>query len=101
MVNCKKNLKISLIDLKGNLNAQKSLFESVARWMSADETIGLELIGTEEQIFVVKNAMLETKRFQDALFNEGATLENVLNKLEAKHSAANSFTSFFGMMWVF
>ena len=94
MVNCKKNLKISLIDLKRNLNAQKSLFESVARWMSADETMGLELIGTKEQIFVVKNAMLETKSFQDALFNEDATLENVLNKLEAKHSAANSFASF-------
>jgi len=101
MVNCKKNLKISLIDLRGNLNAQKLFFESVAHWISADKAIGLELVGTEEQIFVVKNVMLETKRFQDTLFNEGATLENVLNKLEAKHSAADSFSSFFGTKWVF
>ncbi|NBO99488.1 MAG: hypothetical protein EBU90_05075 [Proteobacteria bacterium] len=101
MVNCKKNLKIYLNDLGVNLNSQKSLFESIAYWMSNDEATNIEFVGTDEQITVIKNAILETKRFQDALFNENATLENVFDKLRSKHLAANSFSISFGMKWVF
>jgi hypothetical protein len=100
MENHKKNFKVFLDDLKNDPRSQKALFESIALWLQRKDEINIKFVGTDEQISVVKEAIVKTKKFQDSLFNKDATLEEVFSKLSNKHFASDSFKNAFGISWV-
>jgi len=100
MENYNENLKVFLNTLGSDPHLQKALFESVASWVSCGKKMKIDLVGTPNQIDVVKEAMFETKKFQDELFCECANLNNVFDKLSAKHSAAEVFEKTFGVSWI-
>lgn len=101
MVKDKTNFIISLKDFKDNFDSQKALFECIAAWMSDGKKLNIRFVGGDSQIKVIKRAILETKKFQDELFNDDTTLEEVFCKLSAKHSAAAEFEKVFGVSWAF
>lgn len=101
MLNCNENFKIFLKTLTVDSSSQKVLFESIAAWILNGKKINVDLIGTDDQIRVIKDVMLETKKFHDELFSKAATLESINEKLNLKHFAANSFFNLFKIKWHF
>jgi len=100
MANRKNNFKVFLSDLKNDEISQKALFESMSSWLQGNDQFNIDFVGTKEQIDIVKNAMFETKKFQDSLFCKDASIETVFNKLHCKHLAASSFKEAFKVSWV-
>jgi len=100
MANCKKNFKVFLSDLENDKASQKTLFESISIWLQGNGKFNIDLVGTKEQINAVKNVVFETKKFQDSLFCENASLEVAFDKLFRKHLAASSFKEVFKVSWI-
>ena len=59
----------------------------------------LKVRGTPEQIIAIKDAILAFKSFQDELANPDATVQSVMDKLQAKNLAAQSFKQVCGIPW--
>lgn len=100
MANRKNNFKVFLSDLKNDEISQKALFESMSSWLQGNEQLNIDFVGTKEKIDIVKNVMLETKKFQDSLLCKDASLEIIFNNLHCKHLAASSFKEAFNVSWI-
>lgn len=100
MVNHNENLKVFLNTLGNDPYTQKVLFESVASWVSRGKKLNIDLVGTNDQIKIIKDVMIETKKFQDELFHDQTNLNDVFDKLSMKHVAAEAFEKTFGISWV-
>ena len=88
---------VPLNELKLNLLG-KIFFASVAAWL-VGKAINLKIRGTPEEIKVVSDAMMASKRFQDELNRSGATVESVMQKLGLKHATAREFERILGVPW--
>lgn len=61
----------------------------------------LKLRGTREELEAVKNVLLASKSFQDELKKDGATVESVMQKLDAKNTKAEEFKRITNLEWPF
>lgn len=59
----------------------------------------MKIRGTPEEVQAVANAMIASKRFQDELSRNGATVESVMQKLGLKHAAAREFERILNVPW--
>lgn len=76
----------------------KVFFAAVAGWLVGKAT-NMKLRGSLEEVHVVSNAMMASRRFQDELDRPDATIESVMDVLALKHSAAKEFERFLGIPW--
>lgn len=76
----------------------KIFFTAVGAWLVGKVT-NMKLRGTQTEIQAVANAMLASKRFQDELRKPGATVQNVMDKLNLKHATAVEFERILGVPW--
>jgi hypothetical protein len=74
----------------------KILVTSVAAWLVGKAT-NLKLRGSQEEIQIIANAMMASKRFQDELHRPGATVDSVMQKLGLKHATAREFERILGI----
>jgi len=91
---------ISLSQMSGNETIKRALFEAIASWLVDSKTTEVNLIGTPDQIGVVRKAMIESKKFQDELSNPYSTIDLISERLNSKLMAAHSFESTFGTQWL-
>ena len=91
---------ISLGQMSGNETIKHALFEAIASWLVDSKTIEVNLVGTPDQIVVVRKAMIESKKFQDELSNPNSTIDLISERLNSKLMAAHSFESTFGTQWL-
>jgi hypothetical protein len=76
----------------------KIFFASVAAWL-VGKAINLKIRGTPDEIRAVSSAMMASRRFQDELNRQGATVESVMQKLGLKHATAREFERVLGVPW--
>lgn len=88
---------VPLNELKLNLLG-KIFFAAVGAWL-VGKTVNLKIRGTSEEIQAVSNAMMASRRFQDELSRDGATVESVMQKLGLKHASAREFERILGVVW--
>jgi|AntAceMinimDraft_6_1070360.scaffolds.fasta_scaffold114430_2 hypothetical protein len=69
-----------------------------AAWVSRKST-NVKVKGTEKEIAVIGEALRASRRFRDTLIKEGVKLDEVLECLEEKKSAARKFESTLGYPW--
>ena len=88
---------VPLNELKLNLLG-KIFFASVAAWL-VGKAVNLKIRGTPEEIQAVTNAMMASRRFQEELERQGATVESVMQRLGLKHASAREFERILGVPW--
>ena len=82
------------------LNATgKVFFTAVAAWL-VGKAVDVAFRGTVDEVKVVTDTMMASKRFQDELFRPGATVDSVMDRLGLKHAAAREFERLLGVRWV-
>ena len=55
--------------------------------------------GTPEEIRAVAMALASSRRFQEELENDGATVKSVMAKLDVKNMSAKEFERILGVPW--
>lgn len=100
MANHNEKSSISLDELSTNESAKRALFESIAAWLVDSNKAEINLIGTKQQIAIVRTAMIETKKFQDELSKSNSTLVLIEERLRLKSAACHSFEDAFGTQWL-
>lgn len=78
----------------------QTLFSSIASWLSDGDLQSIYLEGTDSQIDALKSAMFATKDFQNELYNPNTNLQTLLEKLEIKSKAAETFEKELGTPWL-
>jgi hypothetical protein len=63
------------------------------------KTTNVKLRGTPEQIDAVSRALVSSKRFQEELVRPGATVEEVIERMNVKNMDAKQFEQIFGVKW--
>lgn len=101
MVNCKEKEAFVSLDKLSDPKVFERLTENVGVWLQTGVSEDFKLLGSKEQIKIVKEAIIASKNFQDELCNPSATLLTVENKLLAKHQTARSFSKTFNVSWPF
>lgn len=76
----------------------KLFFASVAAWLVGRLT-HIKVRGTPDEVRAVANAMMASRRFQDEMSREGATVDSVMQKLGLKQLAAKNFEMALGVPW--
>lgn len=84
-----------LNELKLNLLG-KIFIASVAAWLVGKAT-NLKIRGTPQEVQVIANAMMASRRFQDELNRPGATVDSVMTKLGLKHASTREFERILGI----
>ena len=84
-------------ELKLNLLG-KIFFASVGAWL-VGKAVNMKIRGTPDEIQAVSNAMMASRRFQEELNRDGATVESVMQKLGLKHATAREFERVLGVPW--
>ena len=74
----------------------KIFLASMGAWLVGRAT-NLKVRGTQQEVQVVANAMLASRRFQDELRKPGANIESVMEKLHLKHATVREFESILGI----
>ena len=74
----------------------KMMFSAIGAWLVGKAT-NMMLRGTQAEIDAVANAMMASKRFQEELNRDGATVESVMQKLNLKHATAKEFERILGV----
>jgi nitrate reductase beta subunit len=88
---------VPLNELRLNLLG-KIFFAAVAAWL-VGKAVNLKIRGTPEEVEAVANAMLASRKFQEELNRQGATVESVMQKLGLKHASAREFERILGVPW--
>lgn len=88
---------VVLNELKLNLLG-KIFFSAVGAWL-VGKKVNLKVRGTPEEIQATQNAMMASRRFQEELERDGATVESVMQNLGLKHAAAREFEKILGVPW--
>jgi hypothetical protein len=74
----------------------KVFLTSIAAWLVGRAT-NLIIRGTPEEVEAVADAMMSSRRFQDELERDGATIDSVMNKLGLKHASVERFEQILGV----
>jgi hypothetical protein len=88
---------VPLNELRLNLLG-KIFFAAVGAWL-VGKTVNLKIRGKPEEVQAVASAMAASKRFQEELSRNGATVESVMQKLGLKHASAREFERILGVPW--
>lgn len=99
MMVIRKDFKIRLNDLSNDELSKNLLFQSISRWLSEHKEFNITLIGSDQQILATRRAMLESKKFQNELFSQEATLDSIFERLEKKNIVAETFKNVVGVLW--
>lgn len=76
----------------------KMFLAGVTAWL-LNRPARLKIRGTQEQITLLKAALLASRKFQDELYRSGATVQSIMNKLQAKNLATTEFENKLGIPW--
>jgi hypothetical protein len=76
----------------------KIFLTACAAWLVGKAT-NIKVRGNIDEVRVVSDVMMATKNFQEELNHPAATVESVMEKLNAKHSSAITFEKVIGMHW--
>lgn len=63
------------------------------------KVVNTKLRGTKEQVTVIANALMASRKFQDELNRSGASVESVMQKLNVKNMSAAEFERTFNIKW--
>jgi len=77
----------------------KLFFASLIAWLVHDTKFNWKLRGSPDKVQAMAKAIISSKRFQQEMAKEGATVESVIAKLNLKNISANEFTSIVGAPW--
>lgn len=79
--------------------ASKRIMEvAIAAWVLG-KPVSMKIRGTGEQIHALNEAMLATRAFNVELENKNATIDSVMEKLDIKRRACESFCNKCNMSW--
>ena len=81
------------------LNLLGKIFLASAGAYIVGKMTNLKIRGTREEVQAVADAMLSSRRFQQELERDGATVESVIEKLNLKHASAQQFEAILGIEW--
>lgn len=81
------------------LNLLGKIFLTSAAAYTVGKLTNLKIRGTAEEVQAVADAMLSSRRFQQELEDEDATVESVIDKLGLKHASARQFEAILGIPW--
>jgi hypothetical protein len=84
-------------ELKLNLLG-KIFFTAAAAWL-VGHAINMKIRGSPAEVQAVANAMMASRRFQDELSRQGASVASVMQKLDLKHASAREFERILGVPW--
>lgn len=74
----------------------KIFYTACAAWLVGRIT-NIKLRGSQTEVQAIANAMLASKRFQQEMQKPGASVEDVMNKLNLKHASAQEFERVLGV----
>lgn len=86
----------------GLTTSGKMFFAAAAAYLAGKVGAGafLKLRGKPEELRAVADALVASKAFQDELKRPGATIDSVIEKMNAKNEAAARFEEVTGNKWV-
>ena len=76
----------------------KLFLAGVAAWL-VGRASNLKVRGTQDEIDVLKNALMASKKFQDELNRPGATVQSVMDRLQLSRITAQEFERKLGIPW--
>jgi hypothetical protein len=76
----------------------KVFFAALGAWL-VGRLSGIKIRGTQEEINAIANAMMASKRFQDELNRDGATVDSVVQKLGLKNASIKEFERILQIRW--
>ncbi len=76
----------------------KIFMAGVAAWF-LNKPSNLKLRGTPEQVEVLKNALMASRKFREELEKPGASVQSVMDKLQLKNATAREFERKLGIPW--
>jgi len=92
--------KITLKDLSTSEESRKTLFEYVAKWLMGERVSEIELVGTLNQVNVLKRAVLESKNFHNCLLEKDSSLKSITASFKSRLEAAKKFEDTFQTQWL-
>jgi len=78
----------------------KLFFASLVSWIMNGTPLNWNIKGDPEKVEAMAKAVVASKRFQDELKREGATVESVISKLNDKNKFAQEFEAVTGAKWL-
>lgn len=76
----------------------KIFLASLGAWVVGKAT-QTKIRGSKEEIHAVAGALMSSRKFQDALSEPGATIDNVMQRMYQKNMSAEAFERTFGIKW--
>lgn len=76
----------------------KMLVASLGAWL-VGKVVNTKIRGSRDEIEVLANALLSSRKFQDELNRSGASVGSVMEKLRVKQMSASEFERVFGIPW--
>ena len=76
------------------------LFSNIASMLIGEKVDEVKLKGTNEQVSVVKEALIATRNFHVCINSSNVTLDSISDSLEEKHRAAKNFERVLGIPWL-
>lgn len=92
-----KTVKFVVEEIRKN---PRNFYSGVATWLS-EPNVAITLRGAPDKVVIVQEALRRTKEFQEELNRPTATLQTIAEKLDKKHSAAETFLASFSTSWPF
>lgn len=89
------------LDQLSNSMISTRLFEYISTWLQDELICDLQFNGTQQQINVLKDVMLASKKFHHEVLRHDAKLSLISESLDLKHIAALRFQKTFGIVWPF
>lgn len=78
--------------------AGKMMLAAMGAWM-VNKAVNTKLRGTKDEVTVIANALMSSKKFQEELQKPGATVQSVMDKLRVKQMSAAEFERVLGIRW--
>lgn len=78
--------------------AGKMMLAAMGAWM-VNKAVNTKLRGTKDEVTVIANALMSSKKFQEELQKPGATVQSVMDKLRIKQMSAAEFERVLGIRW--
>lgn len=92
--------QIVLNELSTDESTRKVFFKCIAEWLLNSNVSDLDFVGTQEQIGIVKEAISESKKFQDSLYENNSSLKSISSSLNSRLVAIKKFEDAFCVQWM-
>jgi hypothetical protein len=86
-----------LIEARLNF-AGKMMVAAMGAWM-VNKVVNTKIRGSSDEVTVIANALMSSKKFQEELQKPGATVASVMEKLRVKQMSAAEFERVLGIRW--